>query len=296
MKLTKRVMIVPVASLLLLSGCALTTPPRSEYAAFAQAGAGYAEAVDKVLVAAGEAQVDATSWTFAMDKNDGGVNKESYSKLTTEDVKYLTKLQSLKEHSDLLGLYFSQLNSLATSDAPEKTKGAMEGVVKNLTDMSSKLNASYPDIFNALPQLANIAVDMRIRGALREELDKRKDVIRRELCIQELLLKTLSMHIADGLKTGADAQKKLLVTIPIISKDPLGKPEEWVSKRREVMYLTASTLSTSAGEVDSVASTAKKMRETFESLLAGDKDAMDRINALVREIENVLAVVKANKS
>jgi hypothetical protein len=296
MKLTKRAMIIPAASLL-LGGCGLlTTPPKNEYAAFAEAGSGYTEAVGKVIDAAGKAQVDSSSWLFVKNKDSGGVSEESYNDLTEQDGNRLKILQHLKDHSNLLGLYFHQLNSLATSDATEKTKGAIEGVVKHLADLSPALNASYPDVSNSLPQLTSIAVDLHIRGTLREELDKRKDVIRKELCIQELLLKRLSKDIADGLQKEVKIKEYFLVKRPITSKDPLEKPEEWVAQRRETLYLPAATLPAAANEAHAAGKVAEEMRKTFEALLTGDKDAMAQINALVKNIKSILAVAKASKS
>ena len=291
MKLTKRAMIIPAASLLLLSGCALTTPPRSEYAAFAQAGSGYAEAVDKLLVAAGQAQVDSTSWRLVADKNDlGKVDNATYDKKTKDDTDRLAAIKSLREHAGLLGVYFGHLESLATSDAPDRTKDAIQGVVKGITDLSKGLNTLYPNVFNALPPLTNIVVDEKVRGALREELEKRKDVIRKELQIQEKLLTVLKYQISHALTLAKNIKEQELVFAPLNAPSPLGKPEEWVAKRHEVIYIAATV-----EELDSARYAANKMKEAFEALLSGE-DTTGRINALINDIESIIAVADAINS
>jgi hypothetical protein len=290
MKLTKRAMILPAASLLLLSGCGLlNTPQRNEYAAFAQAGSGYAKAVDKLLVAAGQAQVDSTSWRLIADKNDlGKVDNATYDKKTKDDTDRLAAIKSLREHARLLGVYFGHLESLATSDAPDRTKDEIQGVVKSITDLSKELNTSYPQVINALPQLTNIVVNEKIRGALREELDKRKDVVRKELQIQEALLTALKDQIAHALKLAQNIKEQEVVLAPLqipcppekISC-PLEKPEEWIAKRHAVVYMA-----TTVEEVDSAIHAADDMRKAFEDLLSGE-DTTGRINALIIDIESI---------
>lgn len=295
MKLTKRVMIVPVASLLLLSGCALTTPPKSEYAAFAQAGAGYANAVDGLLVAAGKAQVDATSWTLVAHKKDSGpVTNATYKQKTKDDTERLAVIKRLRDHAWLLGNYFGHLEALATSDSPDRTKGAIQGVMKGISHLSKELNASYPDVFNALPQLASIAVDAKIQGALRDELDTRKDVIRKELQIQEAVLTVLKDQISHALTFAKEIKEQDVVLAPLqipCPEDkkpcPLEKPEEWVAKRHAVVYMA-----TTVEEVNSANNSATKMREAFEALLSGE-ETTGRINALISDTESILAVTEA---
>lgn len=295
MKLTKRAMIIPAASLL-LGGCGLlTTPPKSEYVDFAQAGSGYADAVGKLLVAAGKAQVDATSWTLVANKKDTGpVTNATYEQKTKDDTERLAVIKRLRDHAWLLGNYFGHLEALATSDSPDRTKGAIQGVMKGISHLSKELNASYPDVFNALPQLASIAVDAKIRGALRDELDARKDVIRKELQIQEAVLTVLEGQISHALTLAKEIKEQDVVLAPLqipCAEDnkpcPLEKPEEWVAKRHAVVYMA-----TTVEEVNSARKAAKKMREAFEALLSGE-ETKGRINALIIDVESILAVTEA---
>ena len=288
MNLTRSIMFIPLAALL-LTGCA--TPQRSEYAAFAQAGSGYAAAVDKLLVGAGEVQVDATSWTLVADKGLSNVSDEVYRMKTDADLERLAVIRHLRSHARQLELYFELLNTLATSDVPEKTSASIDGVVRNLAELSSVLRTSTPDAFSSLTPLTRLVVDMKIRGALKNELEKRKDVIRRELQVQDRVLGSLEDQISHALSLSKEIKERKVVLDPIQVDSPLLQPEEWVEKRRKVIYMPEVVT-----ELSSARRVVEKMSNSFESLLSGEKDAIDRINALIGDIESILAVADALNS
>ena len=288
MKLTKRAMIVPVASLL-LSGCGLlTTPQRSEYAAFAQAGSGYAEAVGKVLDAAGKAQVDATSWSIVeiKEKSDK-MSEEEYKRLTKGDEERIETIKELQGHADLFGDYLSLLNKLAGLDAPGRIKAEIEGVFKGMAALSPQAALSSP----VGPAVTEIFVDARIRKALKEELVIRKPVILKELELQDKLLVKLEKHISDDLNKIQEIKEQQLVILPLEAEASLAKPEEWVAKRRDILFM--------AKEAKENISAARKivhnMSVTFEAITT-DKDVVGSINALIIDIERIVAVADALNS
>jgi len=281
----------PVASRLwvlffvaLASGCA--TPPRSEFTTFAQAGTGYAVAIDKLLTAAGTAQIDATSWQMVVQKQLTVMDANTYRTWAKEDVARLEQINRLRQHAYLLGQYFGLLESLATSDAPERTKIAITGVVSEL----EKLRPQTPDPVSALPQISSIAVDLRIRTALRDELETNKEVIRQHLAIQEQLLASLTEQIKHALSLSKSSQEQVLVIEPLVSQSILKDPQQWVLTRRQVMY-TALTVE----EVAKAGKTATKLREAFEGLLTGEV-TIGRLNALITDIEGLLSVAETVKS
>nr|VFJ99646.1 MAG: hypothetical protein BECKLFY1418A_GA0070994_11031 [Candidatus Kentron sp. LFY] len=278
-------LVVPLVGII-LTGCAGT--PKSEYTAFAQAGSQYAAAIDKTLIAAGVAQVDATSWALVKAKGkhpNRVVTDRDYTGRTDVDKERLKIISDLRAHAKLLGRYFGHLESLATSDEPEKTKTAIEGVVAGIDKL--KADGNLPAVTSALPAFGKLGVDLKIRAALKEELDARKDVIREELELQEKLLQTLTGQISHALESTNEKQEKLLVKDRIMNPQKLeGRDaEKWVSTRRDIIYLP-----TMIEEISSASDAARTMRESFEALLSGE-DAMGRINALIVEIESILAVV-----
>lgn len=268
----------------LMIGCA--TPPKSEFATFAQAGTGYAVAVDKLLSAAGTAQVDSTSWTLLIERRVTGMDDKTYSDKNRSDLSRLEQISRLRQHAQLLGQYFGLLEALASSDAPERTKASIEGIVSELNN----LRQGMPPLVSALPQIGNVAVDFKIRVALREELDKRKDVIREHLTIQEQILQELNKQIKHALSLNKEAQEQILVIEPLLSKTSLKDSEEWVSTRRRVVY-TSLTID----ELGKASRTATKLREAFEGLISGEV-TIGRLNALITDIESLLSVTETIKS
>jgi hypothetical protein len=282
MKLIKRAMIIPVASLLLLSGCA--SPPRQEYADFAQAGSKYATAVDKLLDAAGKAQVDSSSWKFVDAKKQYGiVTTEKYRELTQVDTDQLKIINRLQGHARLFGEYLGLLNELATSDAPGRTKTEIEGVIKGMAALSSRSAAPS----SAGPAVAEIFADASIRKELKDELIKRKHVILKELELQEELLTTLKKQISDALTAVKEMKEQELLLAPLAVDGALAKPEEWVAKRHDIIYMD-----TTVKELGSAQQIAVDMKNTFEALTTG-KDVTGRINALIIDIERIVAVADA---
>lgn len=284
MKLSVKTVLALMLAGSIVSGCA--GPTKSEYTVFAQAGAGYAAAVDKLLTAAGLAQVDSTSWTLVMEKNVTGMDDKTYSAKSKADLDRLKEISRLRVHAKLLARYFGLLESLATSDAPEKTKTAIEGVVKSL----ESLFVNLPPATSALPPFGKLVVDLKIRAALKSELEARKDVIRKHLQIQEALLAELTGDISHALTLEKGTKEQQLVIDPIVNNAPLKNPEKWVSTRREVIYMPVTV-----EELNSSSNAAKKLREAFEGLLSGEK-SLGRINALITDIESILDVVDAINS
>lgn len=288
MKLTKRAMILPAASLLLLSGCGLlNTPQRSEYAAFAQAGAGYTEAVGKVLDAAGKAQVDATSWSIVdIKKKSGTMSEEEYKALTEVDKERIKILKELQGHAVLFGEYLSLLNKLAGSDSPGRIKAEIEGAFKGMAALSPHAALSSP----VGPAVTEIFVDARIRKELKEELVNRKRVILKELELQNELLTTLERHILNDLNTVQKIRERQFVILPLAAEAPLAKPEEWVAKRRDIFFVAKE-----AENINAARQIVHNMSVTFEAITT-DKDVVGSINALIIDIERIVAVADALNS
>ncbi|MGB5684252.1 MAG: hypothetical protein WBM35_00455, partial [Candidatus Electrothrix sp.] len=243
------------------------------------------------LIAAGQVQVDNTSWRLVEFNRKFPVPDEEYQKQTNADVERLTVIRGLRSHAKELAKYFGKLNSLTTTDATERTSTSIDGVVNNLTVLSTTLRASTPEAFSSLPPLAEIVVDRRIRKILREELEKRKDTIREELRVQEVILNVLKKDIAHVLALSKNIRERTLILEPLQTGSPLAKPEEWVEKRRKVMYLQEQVEELSAAQ-----NIACNMTDTFNSLLSGNMDSLTRINMLLDDIEDLSTIADAIKS
>lgn len=278
--------VLPAIFLLLVfvTGCATNT----EFSSFAKAGGGYAVAVDNLLFAAGSAQVDSTSWRLikAKDVRGAGLPAEQYATVNDEDLARLHEIGRLSRHAKLLGQYFGLLESLASSDAPERTEAAIGGVISALEG----INLQLPQGVEALPAIGKVAVTFRIRAALKDELEARKNIIQKELQIQEELLKKLSSEIQHALNDNKEIMESALVRAPLEANAPLKDPEKWVAMRHRIIYLAITVQ-----EVGAASETATKLREAFTGLLSGEITA-GRLAALLTDIRGMLAIAETIKS
>jgi len=279
----KHFFLVSIFILFVISGCAT---PRTEFSTFAQTGGTYAVAVDKLLVAAGTAQVDSTSWSLIAEKEDTGMDEKIYYELSKTDVDRLQVISRLRKHAHLLGQYFGMLEALATSDAPQRTKDAIEGIVTGLKSLDLKL----PQTTAALPAMGNVIVDLKIRHDLQEELKNRKETIREELYIQEQLLKDLKDQITHALNSQKQKMETTLVVNPIVKQKKLSDPEKWAATRRKIVYMSATV-----DELGQASQAATKLREAFEALLSGEV-TIGRLNALIADIQALLSIAETIKS
>ncbi|MDM8553542.1 hypothetical protein QUF75_02295 [Desulfococcaceae bacterium HSG7] len=270
--------------LLFLVGCAI--PTKNEFTTFAQTGSSYAVAVDKLLVAASAAQVDSTSWTLVQERNTTGMDDDTYFKKNKEDIDRLAVIVRLRRHAQFLGQYFVLLETLATSDTPDRTKTAIDGVVSEL----NKIKAELSPVVAALPAIGKVAIDLKIRAALREELNFNKKTIRAHLVVQEQLLKELANQIKHALKLNKSVRERTLVVDKIVAKKKLKNPEKWVSARRKVFF-TSLTID----DLGVASLTATKLREAFESLISGEM-TIGRINALITDVEGLLSIAETINS
>ena len=268
----------------LVVGCVTYT--KSEFTAFAQVGSAYAVAVDKLLVAAGTAQVDSTSWTLVIEKQTTGMDDDTYKNKSKQDLNRLEQIGRLRQHAQLLGRYFGLLEALATSDAPDRTKTAINGVVTELSNLKRKL----PTVTTSLPDIGKVVADLKIRAALRDELNNREETIRAQLEIQENLLKNLASQIEHSLNLSKGSQEQILIIDPIVSNKELKSTENWVLDRRRILY-THLTID----ELKTASETAAKLREAFEGLITGEV-TIGRINALITNVEGLLSLAETIKS
>lgn len=268
----------------LAASCASVQP----YARFAQAGSVYSTALDRLLVAAANIAIDATSERLLQDDKLSNQDLASYRKLSTIDEERLAITGRLRAHARVLAQYFGLLNELATSDAPQHAQQAMEGMVKNLNAIGKQLRGSElvqnKDVFTAITK---IVVGFTIRAMLRDELNKRKETIQVELKTQEELLKALAKAIKHDLTIINEAREKRVVIDPLVSPIPIARPDEWVANRRLILTSQARV-----AELDKASEAAQGLRKAFEDLVT-DRLSIELVNALLTDLESIVAVAEA---
>jgi hypothetical protein len=277
-----------VSLALILALCTAACEPAAQYQSFAEAGSLYAKALDRLLDTAGDIAIDATSTRLLQD--DALVNQtpESYRRLADTDIERIRILGLLRRHAQLMGRYFSLLNDLATTNAPERTQKALAGTLNAVNSLGSQLR-SQKLISNVNPITlgASAVVNAKIRSRLREEFESRGKAVQEELATQEVLLKALGDSIRQDLKIVRQARELSLVVQPLVSDKPVGNPDRWMADRRAVIKqdLTADAL-------DAASVAIAKLRDAYEDIVNGRFDASRR-DALLTDFETVLSLAES---
>ncbi|MGV0104209.1 Lipoprotein [Nostoc sp. DSM 114160] len=270
----------------------LTTGCRStdEYKKFAKAGNEYANAVDKLLDAATDIHIDKTSEQLLKDDQITNQTREDYEKLTETDEERLEVIDNLCKHNNLLRDYFQLLNELASSDAPVRAEGEINGVVDNLNNIGKELQKSdlikNPGLFEGI---TNLVVSSQIRGALRNELEKRNGTIMRELTIHTAMLKSLGDSIEQDTKLIRIAEEDRLVIRPLTQDAEIPDKEAWIETRREILTRRQGK------ELKDASNTLSEFQGVFQGLIEG-KLNLARLNSFLQDVDNFLQIVEADKN
>jgi hypothetical protein len=283
------------ASLISLIGASLVSCGASlgEYQKFSNAGKEYATALDSLLVTSGNYFVDTNSEILLRsDLKDPIKDANNYRKLTENDDRWLVLIGQMRQHTNLLKRYFITLENLATSDAPERAQKATENIFNELNGVSINIQGNpliSGQIGSALSQIPKIILSGKIKGALRTELQQRKEAIYRELSIQEVVLKFLTVQLKSNLQIIRDNQDDRLVLSPYTATESVSNPDEWIAKRRSIRTMTLSMEA-----LTNASQSSKEFKESFQLLLE-DKFTIGRANALLSDIDSLLNVAEELK-
>jgi hypothetical protein len=140
MKLTKRAMIIPVASLLLLSGCAQPSAYKDPISTFQTASTVVIEGAMSEYQAINKRERDALIDMSIADKKEINISiLNNTALLTKEDFDArMAALNALANHGKLLF-------KLANSNAPEEAKQAVNSLDDALLKLSNSLGKASPD-------------------------------------------------------------------------------------------------------------------------------------------------------
>ncbi|MBE8997325.1 hypothetical protein IQ274_03605 [Nostoc sp. LEGE 12447] len=270
----------------------LTTGCRStdEYKKFANAGSGYVNAVDKLLDAAGDIRIDTTSEQLLRNDRILNLTVDDYKKLADRDDERLEVIRKLRKHNKLLGNYFQLLNELASSDAPTRAQGEIAGVVDNLNTIGKELQRSDLITNAGLFQgIGNVVVSSQIRGALRDELEKRHRTILLELTIQKEMLKVLGDSISQDVKLIRIAREERFVIRPLIQDTTISEEDIWIETRRNLVKMEKR-----GQELQFASQTLGNYQEVFQAFYEG-KLTLARVNNFLQEVDDFLQIVEADK-
>jgi hypothetical protein len=277
--------LLTVSSPLLIFGCAAT----EEYQKISQAGSAYINAVDSLLDVSANISIDSTSERLLASDRLAGIDQLTYDELSAPDLEWLILLGQVRQHNQLLAEYFSLLGDLATSDAPERSQTSINNIATNLATAGGSLSSNPSVAANLAGPVTRLIVNSQIRGALGDELELRKDVIQRELVLQEALLEVLAGQISNDLDDIRTLQEDRLVEASLLSDVPIADSQKdiWIRERRRILLLqTTSDKLVAAKEASS------QFRKLFEDLVQGGLTTQ-RIDLFLNDIEDILEVIES---
>ncbi|MBD2447384.1 hypothetical protein H6G76_09415 [Nostoc sp. FACHB-152] len=273
------------------SGCRST----DEYKKFAEAGNSFAEATNSLLMDAEKITINTTSERLLNDRRTSGEFQPSdeaaknfvarYTKLSEEDKNRLELIKELRRHNQFLQAYFNKLIELTGSDSPERSKTAVESIASNLQNSGSKLVSRSPIKIDRLPSVTKIVLDARIRGALKEELEKRKYTIYQEITTQEKILKQISDSVEKDITELRKLQEYRLVLKPLTQSEEVDD-NTWIETRYKVLTQDAEVVT----KIKDASEKLTKFKELFIASIEGDLTSK-RLDNFIQETNSFSALV-----
>jgi hypothetical protein len=264
---------------------AVTTGCRSnsEYKKLADAGNEYTNAVDKLLVVATNSYIEVSSNRLLESASRARASGENSTGATPEDrisnyfeeelktsKERIEIYKAIREHNKLLGEYFQVLGQLADSKSSPSLQGKILGIVSNLTT-TGKIISGLTKL-PALARVTNSPVSSQFTGALRSELEQRKDVIMREITIQKQILE----QMGELMKTDAEyfsEKEETRLRAQLIEQDMSNDDERalWIANRRSFL-----TMDRTAKELREASKALSNFQAVFQSFIEG-KSNLDQL-------------------
>ncbi|WP_146110938.1 hypothetical protein [Nostoc sp. 'Peltigera membranacea cyanobiont' N6] len=277
------------------SGCRST----DEYKKFAEAGNSFAEATNSLLEDAEKITINTTSERLLSDRRTSGEFQPSdeaakkfvarYTELSEGDTKRLELIKELRRHNQFLQAYFNKLIELTGSDSPERSKAAVESIANNLQSSGSKLVSRSPIKIDRLPSVTKIVLDARIRGALREELEKRKFTIYQEITFQEKVLKQISESVEKDITELRKLQEYRLVLKPLTQLENVND-DTWIATRYQVLTREAEVVT----KINDTSDKLTRFKEIFIASIEGDLTSK-RLDNFIQETNSFSALVSSQQ-
>jgi hypothetical protein len=266
------------------TGCRST----SEYKKLADAGNEYTNAVDKLLVVATNSYIEIDS-LFLLEQASGLRGAGELSDEDTRELKKTFRLsnetgkkrielyKAIREHNKLLGEYFQVLGKLADSKSSTSLQGKITTIVSNLTGTGKIITSAVNSVASSLNLPAfkpsiNSPVSSEFTGALRSELEQRKDVIMREIIIQKEILEVMGDLMETDAryisKKAEDSLRDQLIDQDISSEDARAL---WIENRRNLL-----TMDTTAKELREASQALSNFQAVFQAFIEG-KSNLDQL-------------------
>ena len=263
-----------------------------QYEKITKAGNNYMVAVDTLLDKAEELQIDLSSEKLLLNDRDKNQTLEDYKASKERDTQMIETIGNIKKHNQYLKSYFATLRKLATSKAPEQTKKEIESIANNLQGVGLRLQKSPLFVTNkstgsVLGTIGKLVVSSKIDGVLKEELEKRNQVILKELELQEKMLKALGDSMNYKFNEIQKSREQLLVIDPLIKKEdiPHNLLSEWTQTRKKLFVYRRYI-----EELNQASSALSQFKGIYAASVKGEVNKTSLDDAL-RDIEYFLALL-----
>ncbi len=282
-KLTAHVALLTTLSLI---GC--DTDRLAQFGAFAAAGTAYVAIFQTFTADVGSAFIAADSATFVKARtNQDAAHLAENARILRADLAqddktlkaYLSNLQKLNAHANLLGAYFAAMTQLTNGKASA-------AAVTSLNSQLDSINTFNPEIekvsfagknvkdFIGLPtQLVVTHYEVK---ALDKQLKMSAPVIDRALTLQQAAIEALSAELNDSLSASLQLQESANVLDPYVTPGPL--PSAWIANREA--YIRKEVILESA---DGAVAAIKSLHTAFTQL-ATDKSSTINFGKLYSDI------------
>ena len=289
------VVIIPVASLLLLSSCAVRV---NQFQKFGEAGVLYADTINTLLHESGGVSIDASS-AFLINQRSNliiGDNSKAYEELKKNDNLMANRLRILNDiakHNELLKLYFKALADLAGSNAGTEIATGTTDIVNELSKLNpqiSKATLGKAPIGSLVGPVTELTVASFQQAALEKELkEERVQKIESELGLQVAAMKEVAALWKKNQEVIIAGNKK--INQEQFIKDKV-LPENWAADRKAVLIATSNSVELA----DSVTKAPERLKAAFETLVSkGDKANLEDIPLIVNDLNKVLYLLELVK-
>lgn len=285
-------LLLPALLLAVLTGCATARIP--DFQAFATAGTTYTTAVSGLITEVGDTAVNANSVKLLQNRSLAPVSLTDFNQQDKDMRNYLGELTRIQAQVTLLGDYFTALESLATSNAPQSFQTQVQGLATTLVgvtqDVKGTTIANASQIANATGSVGGLVVKGIQGKELKKELEARKQTISDILQLHQALLATLSSQTEANVRfTNALSYDQQVIEPFVAGQVQQPQQQSWMTER-----LNGLSKPLLVDQVNTAAEAARGLQQAWAKLLSNDLTAAE-IQSITAELAPVIASLEALK-
>jgi hypothetical protein len=283
---------LPALLLAALTGCATARIP--DFQAFATAGTTYTTAVSGLITEVGDTAVNANSVKLLQNRSLAPVSMTAFNQQDKDMRDYLGELARIQAQVTLLGDYFTALESLATSNAPQNFQTQVQGLASTLIGVTQEVKGTTIAKASELGTAAGSVGGLVVKGVqgreLKKELEARKQTIAEILQLHQTLLATLSSQTeANARFTSAVGYDQQVIEPFMAGQVQQAQQQGWMTER-----LNGLSKPLLVDQVNTAAEAARSLQQAWAKLLSNDLSAAE-IQSITAELTPVIASLAALK-